>query len=292
MRPTSLLRPLAALAFLGPLTGLVQPAAAAGGSGIPTTQPASQLQVAMTLYAGGIGMGKADLNATIRGGEYQVVSNLQTQGVVNAFWQSEIQATASGKLADNNLAPALYDSFNTRQSSGKRQQVSLTYEGSNAPRLYANPVYPKTEFEVKPQDAKGTLDPLSAITLLASGVAAKNGNPCSATLPVFDGRRRYDIELTKIRDVDIKMDNGLYQGKAVQCEARYRPVSGFRQKLLSGSDFPVIRAWVASFPSAVAGRDYTVPVRVWAETKYGVIAVLATSLKIDGQNPKGVRAPA
>lgn len=288
MRPNTVLRPLTALALLG----LAQPAAAAGGSGGTSTQPASQLQVAMTLYAGGITMGKAELNATLRGGDYQVASNLQTQGVVNAFWQSEIQATASGKLADSNLAPVLYDSFNTRQSTGKRQQVSLTYEGENAPRLYANPVYPKTEFEVKPQDAKGTLDPLSAITLIASGVAAKNGNPCAATLPVFDGRRRYNIELTKTREVDIKMDNGLYQGKAVQCEARYRPVAGFRQKLLSGSEpFPVIRAWVANFPSAVAGRDYTVPVRVWAETRYGVIAILATALTVDGAAPKGVRSP-
>jgi len=287
MRPNSLFRALPALALLG----LAQPAAAAGGSGAPGSQPASQLQVAMTLYAGGITMGKAELDATIRGGDYQVVSNLHTQGVVNAFWQSEIQATASGKLADKNLAPALYDSFNTRQSTGKRQQVSLTYEGAEAPRLYANPVYPKTEFEVKAQDAKGTLDPLSAITLLASGVAAKDGNPCGVSLPVFDGRRRYNIELTKVRDVDIKMDNGLYQGKAVQCEARYRPVAGFRQKLLSGGDFPVIRAWVASFPSSVAGRDYTVPVRVWAETRYGVIAVLATAVKVDGHAPKGVRTP-
>ena len=289
MRPNSLLPPLAIPLAALALLGLSLPASAAGGATSPS-QPGSQLQVAMTLYAGGITMGKADLDATIRGGDYQVVSNLQTQGVVNAFWQSEIQATASGKLADRNLAPALYDSFNTRQSTGKRQQVSLTYEGENAPRLYANPVYPKTEFEVKPQDAKGTLDPLSAITLSASGVAARDGNPCAATLPVFDGRRRYNLELRKVRDVDIKMDNGLYQGKAVQCEARYRPIAGFRQKLLSGSDFPVVRAWIASFPSSVAGRDYTVPLRVWAETKYGVIAVLATSLKVDGQHPRGVRS--
>jgi hypothetical protein len=33
-----------------------------------------------------------------------------------------------------------------------------------------------------------------------------------------------------------------------------------------------------------------VPLRVWAETKYGVIAVLATSLKVDGQHPRGVRS--
>lgn len=281
-----MIRHLLVLAFLGaPL-----PAFAAGGATAPT-QPASKLQVAMTVYAGGITMGKADMDATIRGDAYQVVSNLQTSGIVNAFWQAEIQATSSGKLTDKTFAPALYDSFNTRQVVGRKQQVSLSYEGENPPRLYADPPYSTSGFEVKPQDAKGTLDPLSAMTLIASGVGARDGNPCAITLPVFDGRRRYDVAMTKVRDIDIKMDNGLYQGKAVLCDVRYRPVAGFRQRLLANSEpFPVIRAWVARFPSSVAGRDYTVPLRVWAETKYGVIAVLATALKVDGQSPKGVRS--
>jgi len=281
-----MVRHLLVLAFLAaPL-----PAFAAGGATAPT-QPASKLHVAMTVYAGGITMGKVDMDATLRGGEYQVVSNLQTSGIVNAFWQAEIQATSSGKVTDKTFAPALYDSFNTRQATGRRQQVSLSYEGENPPRLYADPPYSISGFEVKPQDAKGTLDPLSALTLIASGVAAKDDNPCAVALPVFDGRRRYNVDLAKVREIDVKMDNGLYQGKAVQCDIRYRPVAGFRQRLLSNNDsFPVIRAWVARFPSSIAGRDYTVPLRVWAETKYGVIAVLATALKVDGQSPKGIRS--
>jgi hypothetical protein len=39
----------------------------------------------------------------------------------------------------------------------------------------------------------------------------------------------------------------------------------------------------------VGGHDYAVPVRVWAETKYGVLAVLANSVKVDGQTPKGFK---
>ena len=70
------------------------PALAAGGAGGDgQTLPASRLEVAMTLFAGGITMGHMDLDATQRGGEYHAVSTLQTSGVVNAFWQSEIQAT-------------------------------------------------------------------------------------------------------------------------------------------------------------------------------------------------------
>ena len=263
------------------------PALAAGGAGAETSaQPASRLEMAMTLYAGGITMGHMSLDASLRGSDYHAVSTLETSGVINAFWQSQIQATSSGKLAAKNLAPALYDSFYTGQA-GKKQEVSLTYEAGAAPKLFADPVYATTGFEVKPDDIKNTLDPLSAITFLFSGVA---GAPCTATAPVFDGRRRYNIELTRVRDVDIKMDNGLYAGKGVQCTARYKQIAGFRPRVLkSNESFPVINAWFVTVPSEVAGREYTVPVRIWADTKYGVLAILATSLKVDGQTPKGAR---
>lgn len=277
--------------FLIAILAPAGPALAAGGAGSETPAlPGSRLEVAMTLYAGGITMGHMDLDTTQRGGEYHTVSNLQTSGVINAFWQSEIQATSSGKLGAKNFLPGLYDSFYTGRS-GRKQEVSLTYDGASAPRLYAEPAYSTTGFEVKPDDTKNTLDPLSAITLIFSGLSAQAGNPCAVTAPIFDGRRRYDIEVTKVRDVDIRLDSGLYQGKAIQCDLRYRQIAGFRPRVLKDNEaFPVIHAWFVSLPSAVAGRDYAVPVRVWAETKYGVLAILASSVKVDGQVPKGFKS--
>lgn len=273
------------LSFMG-----VAPAWAAGGAGgEEPSQPSSRLEVAMTLYAGGITMGHMDLDATLRGNDYHAVSTMQTSGVVNAFWQSEIQATASGKVGAKNFAPVLYDSFDTGHA-GKKQQVSLTFDGTNPPRLFADPGYSTTGFEVKPDETKNTLDPLSAVTFIFSGVGNANGNPCGVTAPVFDGRRRYDIEMSKIRDVDIKMDNGLYAGKGVECEVRYHQLAGFRPRVLKANEsFPLIHAWFATFPSQVGGHSYAVPVRVWADTKYGVLAMIANSLKVDGESPKGVR---
>ena len=89
----------------------------------------------MTLYAGGITMGKMDMDATVRGTRLSRGLHLQTSGVVNAFWQAEIQATSSGKLGAKNLRPALYDSFDTGRA-GKKQEVSLTYDSGAPPRLY------------------------------------------------------------------------------------------------------------------------------------------------------------
>jgi len=98
------------------LSALAGPAWAAGGVGADSTGPASKFQMAMTIYAGGITLGKMDIDATVRGTDYHAVSNLETSGVVNAFWQAEIQATSSGKLAPKGLDPVLYDSFDIGQA--------------------------------------------------------------------------------------------------------------------------------------------------------------------------------
>jgi hypothetical protein len=259
--------------------------AAGGTAEDQPAQPGAQLQVALTLYAGGISFGKMDLDATLRGSDYHAVSNFQTSGAVSAFWQSEIQATSSGKIGAKTLQPGLYDSFDINRT-GKKQEVSLTYE-NGSPRLYADPIYSTTGYEVTPEAQKNTMDPLSAVTFIVSGVAAEGGNPCALTAPVFDGRRLYTIEMSKLKDTDIKMDNGLYAGKASLCQIKYRAIAGMKPRVLKANEsFPTINAWVVNFPSGVPGRTFAVPVRVWADTQYGQLSVVANSLKIDGQTPK------
>ena len=267
------------------LLAVAGPACAAGGTATDQAGPASQFQMAMTIYAGGITLGKMDIDATVRGNDYHAVSNLETSGVVNAFWQAEIQATSSGKVSTKNLTPVLYDSFDINRT-GKKQEVSLTYDSANPPRLYADPPYSTTGYEVKPEDQKATLDPLSAVMFIVSGAGA-DATPCTLTAPVFDGRRRYNIEMSKVKDIDIKMDNGLYAGHATLCQIKYHQLAGFKPRVLKANEsFPTINAWVVTYPSRTRGSDYVVPLRVWADTPYGMVSVVANSLKIDGQAPK------
>jgi hypothetical protein len=261
------------------------PAAAQGGAaGAQTARaPDSRLELALNLFAGGVTMGKVDMDAVVRGDEYRVVSHLQTDGVANAFWKATIQATSSGKLSGKTLTPALYDSFTIRRD-GTKQQVSLTY-GGNTPKLFAEPAYYTTQWPVKPEDQRNTFDPLTAVMSIVSGSLAQAGNPCGLTAPVFDGRRRYNVEIKKMRDIDIKLDNGMFQGKGMLCQLRYVQVAGFRPTVLRDKDrYPLINIWMTTVKGAT--RDYTVPVRVWAETSYGVIAAVATNLKVDGAAPR------
>jgi hypothetical protein len=256
---------------------------AAGGAGAESGSVGSNgLQLAMTLYAGGLSLGHVDMDAKFAGDKYHVTSNLETSGVVNVFWQSQIQATSSGKLDKKVMQVQSYDSFYTGHKAN-HQEVALTYENGEPVRLYANPTYPTTGYEVKPEEKKGTFDPLSAVIHIMAGIDSEAGNPCGVKTAVYDGRRRYNVNMTKVKPVDIKMDNGLYKGPAMLCQIEYKQISGYKPRVLHDTNFPVINAWVGVFPSKEAGRSFAVPLRVWADTQYGVVAAVATTLKIDGK---------
>src|SRR5262249_59756373 len=102
------------------------------------------------------------------GNDDHAVSTLKTWGVVKAFWRAETQPTSPGKVSPQTLTPVLYDSFDINRP-GKKQEVSLPYDSTNPPRLYADPPYSTTGYEVKPEDQKATLDPLSAVMFIVSG---------------------------------------------------------------------------------------------------------------------------
>ncbi len=237
------------------LIGLPTYALAAGGEGADEdTGPSSRLNIVMSLYAGGLGLGKVDLDATIRGNQYHAVSNLETSGIANAFWQARIQATSTGAINGNRFQPSLYDSHTIKKDS--KQQVSLTYDPNGAIRIFADPAYSLSNHPITPEEQKETYDPVSAILYVASGLGSDAKNPCTVTAPVFDGRRRYNIEIKKEKDMAIDMDNGLYKGPGVLCQATYNQIAGFSQKVIEGkASFPKIHAWMATFPSS-SGHDY------------------------------------
>ena len=271
---------------------LVSPTAgyAAGGAGAEAPQaPASKLNITMTIYAAGVTLGKVDLDATLRNGEYKAVSHLETAGVVNAFWKAKIQATSTGALATaGKFQPALYNSFSANRDNPPRE-VSVTFDSKSPPRVYSNPAFDDlNEFPITDAQKKEGFDPVSAIMYLMSGAAvSKTDKLCDVVAPVFDGRRRYNIEITHVKDVSVDMDNGIYKGPAVQCLARYKQIAGFRQRVLESSKkFPGINAWVTTFPSKIPGQRYVIPLRLWADTPYGLMAVVTTSLKIDGADKK------
>jgi hypothetical protein len=267
---------LASLALSPPVHG-------AGGETVDRTTPASTLELSYNLYVGGIALGKVAMSARFQGTDYKAISTLETSGIVSAFWQSKIEAASNGLVRQGDVRPALYDSY-SRNRNDERRQVTLTFGPEGPKSLFSDPPYPETRYKVSEDQQKKTLDPLSAAVFLTNSVNAENAKPCETVAPVFDGRRRYDVSLNFVRRADIRMDNGLYRGPVSVCQVRYNQIAGYQQTLVEqGKKLPAMYAWVTPVPSKLdPSRQYMLPLRVWAETEYGIVVALASSAKVDG----------
>ncbi len=262
-----------------------QPVQGAGGEGPDDSAgPASTLELSYDLYVGGISLGKAGMSVRYQGDDYKAISTLETKGIVNAFWQSKIEAASNGLLNKGRVQPSLYDSFSQNRANPRRHGT-MTFTPEGPKTLVSDPPYGDNRYPVSDEQRRQTLDPLSAAVFLTSSSLAKDAKPCDAKAPIFDGRRRYDVVFDYVKKTDVHMDNGLYSGAALVCQIHYNQIAGYQQSVIEqNKHFPKMYAWVVPARSSTdPNRSYMVPIRVWAETDYGIVVALASQAKLDGQ---------
>ena len=255
---------------------------AVGGEGADSESPVSTLDVAFELYVGGVPLGHVMMSARVQDGVYKAVSTLASDGVVNTFWQAKIETSASGSLAKGEIKPGVYDSF--EQTRTDRRQVTLSFGPDGPDSIVSDPPYKDDDHPVSTDLKKHTFDPLSAGLYLITSLGQPARKPCELVIPIFDGRRRYDITFGFVKHLTVKMDNGLYAGPAEVCAAHYQQIAGYSQTVLEeNKKFPTIYAWTVPLASKVdPSFRFVIPVRMWAETPYGIVAAVATQVKIDG----------
>lgn len=269
---------LAALCLL-----TAQPASAGSEGAKASAAPANStydLNYDLTIL--GLPLGNVRVHTNLNGSGYSAMSTLKTSGLVNLFWKSQIRAQSYGWLTNGALRPSNYSSWSINHRD-KRQEVALIYR-PEGPLLSANPPYKTDKYPVSDEQKKATLDPVSAMVFVTTGMSADAKNPCGSVARVFDGARRYDVALAYLKSVDVELDNDLYRGPVFLCQIHYRQIAGFKQKILQeGKKLPEMFAWVAQLTSqANPQRHYLVPVRLWAVTSYGTIAAQASRIKLDG----------
>jgi hypothetical protein len=280
---------IARIGFLGACCAglmLALPAFGAGGEVSDDYASAtSTLDLSYDLYVGGISLGKVAMSTRFQGNDYKAISSLETKGIVNAFWQAKIETASSGSADRNKLQPNLYDSFSQNRSV-QRQHATLTFGPDGPKSIASDPPYRDNNHPVSETQKKGTMDPLSAAVYLTSGIAAVDqARPCDATAPVFDGRRRYNVVSNFVKNTGVRMDNGLYAGPAMLCQIHYNEIAGYKQTVLEqNKHMPKMFAWVITVQSGSdPNRRYMIPIRLWAETEYGLVAAVASQAKLDGQ---------
>jgi hypothetical protein len=261
------------------------PVYSAGGEYLTTDEEASTLDVAFRLYAGGIPFGEVTVSMRIQGDQYAATSSLETSGLINRFWESQIEAASNGTIGDSHVRPARYDNFTTRR--GRRREFVMNFRDDGPDSIFQNPTEDWDEEELRPDsvEARHSVDPVSGVVFLMNSDEAHRESPCDVVAPVYDGQRRYDVAFRYMDSGEISMDNGLYSGPAMTCEIMYVQVAGELQSIVeNGGEMPKVFGWIAEFRSAEnPDNGYLVPVRMWSDTEFGMITAVATELRVDGR---------
>lgn len=223
----------------------------------------------------GFDLGSFRFQARTGEGGYALDGNAEISALLGAFtWQGITRA--NGKVDGSAPRPAGY-SFAFRSSS-KTGSVVLGFDKSGVKSVTALPP-PEPDPDTVPvreHHLKGALDPLSAVMALTRAAGA---NPCDRRLQVFDGRQRFDLELSfrrQQRIVETRPSGQPDQGYV--CAVRYVPIAGYKANAETEQMSKSARIEVVM--RAVPSANLYVPHQITIPTVAGLAMLTAERIEI------------
>lgn len=235
----------------------------------------SRLEAHYKITLAGIVVGAGTWTLDVGEESYSGTASGKVAGILRLFASGEGSATARGQIAAGKVVPTNFTLNSTRGS--KTDNVRIAMAANVVRDFTAEPPPSAREDRVplKPEHKTGVVDPGSAAMLPVAGTGELlRPEACIRTVPVFDGRQRYDLVMRYDRMETAKDVKG-YSGQLVVCHIAYRPVAGHRtgrEDLITLADNDTIEAWYGP----VAGSRVLVPVRVSLVTDFGTLVVQAT----------------
>lgn len=207
------------------------------------------------LYLGGIRAGELTVDAEVRGERYRAQSVMRTAGVVGFFYKASFEAEAEGALSPDGPRPLRFAAASRMKK--KSQFVEMFY-GPDAPReIRAEPAFVDKPWQVDPTKQSGAFDPITAA--LWALAPRPSGRICNTSVDVFDGRRRYAVDLGK----------PVIDGKRIRCPAVYRRIAGFKPKMMRKRPKFPFDIWYEERADGLAHV-----VRAAGDTMFGLAVVL------------------
>ena len=214
-------------------------------------------------FVGGFHIAEVGLNATATPTGYEATSQVTTRGVLEVLLRGRSASKAVGKRgALGRLEPV---GFASRYSSRTgEQKTRIGYENATPTRVTFDPQPEEPEKHAKARDQRGSLDPLSAA--VAALLPTKSADLCNRTIPIFDGKRRFDI-------IFLAADPARFSESAsppkwnrplTRCLGVYERISGFGEESAEDEKYFPFDIWFED-----SGNGVFRAVRMAGSTKLG-----------------------
>jgi hypothetical protein len=237
-------------------------------------------KIAMRVEVFGLGgMHVATDRTTIEqnGNNYAISGDLKTGGLAGMFQDFQSHVTARGRLTAAGAQPEAYNADIRRDSGERHDKVdfragAVAAGSSTAPaRGPAKGPVQSSVGEVSAAPATGaaapprdTVDPLTAYFLVERRLGT--GGDCAISIPVFDGRHRYNLRFTDAGEQTLSASGGQhYSGPAKACKMTRENVAGYPTDKLEMPKRGTI--WYAR----LAPGDLMLPVKLEMVTEIGSV---------------------
>lgn len=216
---------------------------------------------------------KVDTLTKLTDDRYAIDAEARKYGILSTFTGSyRTQVSSRGQFGAN----VLNVSASTGQLKTGDEDRRFTFDyGPDGKLTYGSQpaIDIKSGRETTDEQRRGSYDPLTAsiVALLT------RADPCAGPLPIFDGRRRFDLLIDRkgLERVPEGKQLGIKED-GVRCDVRMKRIAGYKPGTDSDTEFKKpARLWLAKLDDS--GRLY--PVRV--ELDIGIGSLVARLVKFD-----------
>lgn len=257
-------RSAVAAAFLGVLV--------ASAAAQPTSAAAqTRFRAHYTLSMTGVPFGQIAWLATISEQRYTTSATGQASGVLSVLVRGEGAVDVRGMVIDGRMSPRFFTSRISDDDG--TADLRMTFEDGAVKELASKaPPDSKVRIPVSEEDRRNVIDPLSAM-LIPAGESTLAPANCDRVLTIFDGSRRYDLDLSYKRIDKVALAHG-YSGNVLVCAVVLKPIAGYREdstlvKYVAGRRD--MELWFAP----IAGTPDLAPVKVSMPTLLGTLEIAA-----------------
>jgi uncharacterized protein DUF3108 len=255
---------LSAIAFAA---GLALPLSATAA-----VEPMQTFSADYSVYFFGFPVARSSFVTRIGTDRYDVDGSVESDGLASFFYDTTAKTKVSGRIDKGQLSP---DSYSVDYVYGeKSKKTSLQFANRKVVQVSNSPPLPPRRADWVPVGAKelqAVLDPLTATLIQAKDLRSV----CDHTAKAFDGELRADMQLSYVDIAPVSI--GGYEGDAVTCAGRFKPVAGYHRGNKSLKYLSTKSRILVKFAELGKTGIYA-PIQASVSTRVGTVSIRARRL--------------
>jgi hypothetical protein len=247
------------------------------------SQAKARIEATYRVDWAGMNLGEFTVNATVKDSAYAMQAKGKFSVLAGLAYRASGVTTSTGKLTSLGPKPSLFTL--DYEGGDKKERRLMRFKGGTIKATITppKPHNPRNRVPVTKKQLEEALDPLTATFLYARYNGPRGDlKVCHQTVPVYDGRQRFDIVLTPKRTDRLDASKGPagLSGPIAVCQVKYKPLGGYKTdhpgvKFMSETDD--IEVSLVPLPRT----PLYVPYQILVPTAWGQGSVTLSEIEMD-----------